>query len=243
MLLRENFQLLLSLDLSQTIFSLAKDVVRNSERLSRFKQQLHFLRMCKYYDIFPSTILNIHLPQAMDRHICQIAIKRFILNKLIKRIQNLIQCEISAGNALNDRISQLIQHDTKFKIRKLRYNSYGSSSNHHCRKLENRFNWLHLRQKGCPPPWVQDNRQQNPVLESRVTDLSNTLSPEEIRILSRGPKFRITDSLNTQTLLDLRTSLYRFSYQYRWKQALPNQREDELVYPKSYRVNYPPAPL
>jgi hypothetical protein len=171
MILRENFQLLLLLDLSQAIFSLAKDVVRNSERLFRFQQQLHFLRMCKYYDVFPSTILNIQFSQAMDHHMCQIAIKRFILNKLIRRIQNLIQCEISTDNSLNDRISQLIHHDTKFQMRKLRYNSY-NSSNHHCRRLENIFNWLHLSQKGCPPPWVQDNREQNPYQESRVTDKS-----------------------------------------------------------------------
>jgi hypothetical protein len=78
---------------------------------------------------------------------------------------------------------------------------------------------------------------------SRHTNI--TLNVEEKEILAKGPKFRIAESVNERTILELRTSFSRFAYQFRWREALKdrvNETNEGLVnYPIQNYISIPPS--
>jgi hypothetical protein len=117
--------------------------------------------------------------------------------------------------------------------------------NFHHNRLESRFTWLHRKQKGVLPEWIQEtpNNRSNIVMSDRVTDLTHSLSSDEISVLSKGPKFRIGEQFNSNSLMEIRTSLCRFAYQYRWIQAIPNidTNNDFILYPKQNVIHLPPS--
>ena len=50
----------------------------------------------------------------------------------------------------------------------------------------------------------------------QVTDLTKSLSNDELELLSLGPKFIMSQKLNNRLLLDIETNFCRTAYQLKW---------------------------
>ena len=75
-----------------------------------------------------------------------------------------------------------------------------------------------------------------------VTDLTGELTEVEKALLSKGPRFRLTASLNSTTVLDLQSSLCRLSYQLKWASVSVQNGNDETVekFPRGTELFTPP---
>ena len=51
-----------------------------------------------------------------------------------------------------------------------------------------------------------------------VTDLTRTLTPDELNLLSKAPKLSLLKNINDGTLPDLPIGFYRLANQIRWQQ-------------------------
>ena len=75
-----------------------------------------------------------------------------------------------------------------------------------------------------------------------VTDLSKTLNTNELKLLSKGPKFAIQNKLDDNTLLDIKASFSHLVYQIRWKKYIKENYEkyDIPKYPYTDLTQVPP---
>jgi len=58
-----------------------------------------------------------------------------------------------------------------------------------------------------------------------VTDKTDSLSEDELSLLSKGPKFALSPPVDQNTLIDLNVQFCRFAHQFRWKIALENRMQ------------------
>jgi hypothetical protein len=78
-----------------------------------------------------------------------------------------------------------------------------------------------------------------------VTDLTNNLSSDELHLLSKGPKFSISERVNEKVCLDIRSSFCRLAYQLRWKSHIPDVAHSQIEvppFPRSDLYLTPPPP-
>jgi hypothetical protein len=77
-------------------------------------------------------------------------------------------------------------------------------------------------------------------VNSKVTDLTMSLTQTEKQVLAKGPKFRIAEVMNDRTVLELKTGFNWFAYQFRWREARNFEQENQgsfVVYPHSSTLN------
>ena len=72
-----------------------------------------------------------------------------------------------------------------------------------------------------------------------VTDLTRTLTPDELNLLSKGPKFSLLNNISDGTLLDLSIGFYRLANQIRWQQVEITPNEHLFTYPQSKHIHKP----
>ena len=79
-----------------------------------------------------------------------------------------------------------------------------------------------------------------------VTDLTHSLTGDEIKLLTKGPKFALAEPINEKTMIDFNVNFGRFAHQYRWKTALCNRNSEATSifsqkYPWHIYLSMPPV--
>ena len=219
MLLKDNFIRLTKLGLGQADFVLTRKIFSVSETLAKKKQQLNFLRRCSDLNIFPPTIDNIHLPSIFDTNSLMKAkqqVKRFLLNKSKKQLRREIALKYREQSKLH---KQLSTHATELIVRivnRNRYLAYNTASKTHGERLKKKLEKLMSTSSLPVTTTVSLNDSDKSQL---VTDLTRTLTPDELNLLSKGPKFSLLDNINDGTFTALSIGFYRLANQIRWQQV------------------------
>jgi hypothetical protein len=133
---------------------------------------------------------------------------------------SLIHVHLMRSQALYIRIDNILDPNIRFTLKRLKYKSYGTSMNFYRNRLVKRFIWLHHKQVGIIPEWTNGNETSvvNTNTTDQVTDLTNSLSINELNLLAKGLKFRLTERLDYKKLIEIR-----------------------LLYPKQSVFNLPPS--
>ena len=246
MLLRENFLILKSLHLSQAEFPWIRECFKVSERMAKSKTQYNFIRRCIEYEVYPKTIENLHLPQFYE-HPNFSNKASFIKKSIMKHMKRYLQSRYYQESSTALRNEELIL-DTYQRIRaqeiiaacKESYKLTIKSQESH---MKIKFNAI-LNNKQLETTRFGERNKDKAKTMDMVTDLTQTLEPEEISLLSKGPKFAVQERFSEKTKLDVRVQLCRMGYQLRWHQQRQNQEDTRTPllpkYPESNFVKVPP---
>ncbi len=70
-----------------------------------------------------------------------------------------------------------------------------------------------------------------------VTDLTGSITQDELNLLSKGPKFSIQTGINDYNLTDLSIGFYRLANQIRWQQVRSDTPNQQLfMYPERKHI-------
>jgi hypothetical protein len=258
MLLKVNFELLRHISLSQAELRSARRLIGICERIARNKQQLHFLRQCRAHQIYPPTVQNLHLPACFKHSFLTnkaSSIKDAVMNGIQRHIQTQIAFGINERKNLEDSIRQLTSSETSYTIIRIGYLAFGNASSLSQQRLTKRLSFIIQKQQHRRHSSTNHSNQHpisfstsndadlNNMKKKLVTDLTESLNDEELQLLSKGPKFKMTTPLNQQTIMEVRTSFCRLAYQMRWRSRIPENINNNIpMYPASdYIIEPPPA--
>lgn len=275
MLLKANYMILIDLRLSQTPFKLAKNIIKSSERIARFRQQLEFLRLCCIKNIYPPSVNHIPLPSCFHNSRFtknRNKIKNIVVDTMKRHIYRQIHIhELERSYTMKQLKLQTSQMEYDM-IKQARIDSYINSRVFHEIRLANKLKWLdnNLQNRGrnesnprnvtTTQVITQEDSEPQPIVHSEeitnlvssgssiinhanlVTDYTGALTENEIRLLSKGPKFRISQPLNEKTELDIKASFCRLAYQIRWRFTIESMQYTTggfTTFPKANYINMP----
>ena len=179
-----------------------------SSKLARNTQQLKFLRTCKSENIFPKTIENLHLPGMFKSNDMSSYVRRIKMNILSKMIRNLYREKHQTAENLysfNDKVRLKIPEFANIIIN-FSKNIFMKTKLSHFYKMKKKF--LILAKN------LSSN--DSSIKTEKVTDMTGSLTNDEITLLAKGPKFAIKTEANEQCKLNITTSFCRLAYQLRW---------------------------
>ena len=78
-----------------------------------------------------------------------------------------------------------------------------------------------------------------------VTDLSKSLTSDQLELLKKGPRFALTERIHDKSHFDMKIGFCRFAYQYKWHQHRERKevcpmRDPMPKYPESSEICVPP---
>ena len=247
MLLKENFQRLITLGLGQAEFFLTRRIFASNEALAKKKQQLKFLQRCSEFNVFPTTIQNLHFPTILNTTHSEgfrTQTKRNILNKSKKQLRRTIAQDYHKQRELDCQLTSVSTPQTVKRIRTQNYLVYNTSSKLHGDRLKQKFDRNFKKQQperyrqshgSIPIPATTDITQNHTL----VTDLTNTLNDDEINLLAKGPKFNLAEGVNDNTINDLYTGFYRLVNCIRWREHNKESHNATSTDETTLRIPYP----
>lgn len=92
------------------------------------------------------------------------------------------------------------------------------------------------------PALTEKHNNEATNVASMVTDLTGRLDHNELDLLRKGPNFRINQSVNQTSLLQVEASLCRLSYQMKWRAVFTGSNDSQSLpnYPASQYACCPP---
>lgn len=94
----------------------------------------------------------------------------------------------------------------------------------------------------------QQNRNCSNDRDLLVTDLTNKLSQDQLYLLSKGPKFALSQRIDDKASFEMSSGFCRFAYQYKWQQHRLRNRNNQVwqnvgipKYPVSSTLYVPPT--
>ena len=236
-------------------------IIQNSERLARSKEQLHFLNNCHYYGILPPTIMNIHLPNCFNdprMRGSKLSLQISILNRMRRYERSKV------FRLANFQRHFFTETNNSIKLKEIASQAFKASQHFHGKRLLNKLQWLMKKQipnvtihetlkplnvaekkedMENPQDVPQDNTYDSFDKSILVTDLTKSLNNEEIKLLSKGPKFAIHQGMNNNIKQDMKIAFCRLAYHLRWRQIIETQDENTPIrfirYPESNQINVP----
>ena len=246
MLLKDTFHRLINLRLSQANSILMKKLLITTEGLAKNKQQLGFRRRCTTYNVFPQTIRNLHLPTFFQLPYFKKSkhqVQSVVLNKCKQHIRSSIARKYAKQRDLYSHILSQFPTQLTKTVSVHKYLAYNTASKYHSERLNKKLE--HLCRKNCIPTTT------NPIeptdinniwdTEHLVTDLTDKLTPNEKKLLAKGPKYSPSNGVNDNTITDMNVAFYRIANQIRWRESeLSNTDTPDIVtYPKSSFIRKP----
>lgn len=231
MLLRKNINILKSLGLSQTQFPLIRTMFNNSEKLARNLQQIRFLKECISKKCFPNTINNLHLPEFFQRpkmYNTQRKLKEQITKSGIRFLYGEIRKCKEKITTLNDKVRQVHTTNKADYIIDLCKQAYHVSRIFHKHRVNSKLH--HIISKKI----IEEEKPKvnTTTKEDLVTDLTKELSPEEISLLAKGPKFAIQEKINNDCLINIQANFCRLAHQIRWhhkQETIATNKENNIL--------------
>ena len=169
-------------------------------------------------------------------------IKNMCLVKLIRHVyKEISEAKDKCENAIKDTFGendllQAIQQSSLYE------QAFQRSSRLHKERLSKKIK--HLEKKRSIP-----NDPSDPAIDryfNLVTDLSNTMSDTDKKLLAKGPKFALTKAWNENTKLEIKSNFCKMAYQLRWRSQMSdslsqNRGIDQAFprYPESQNVAPP----
>ena len=196
------------------------EILRNSVRLSRLREQKQFLVSCRRYGLTPLFILNcVRLPtinchsRASESHIARF--QKTMLNDSICSIHSQIAFYTREARRTPDRLQSVpfLYHPWFLRLcaDACRYEAC-ESRNRLQRKLHN----LQCRQNQSPEPEAE---VEATALRVNNCCSSQTFTNATLSLLSKGPKFAVTPGVSRNTIRDVELGVERMAYSLRWKKA------------------------
>lgn len=112
------------------------------------------------------------------------------------------------------------------------------------KRLKNKFTWLLHKYKSAHTPRQEDSNHTPQAMHTQVT---NSLTHEQKDLLSLGPKFIITQTVNNNTLFNIETHSCRAAYHLKWLKWITNNNtktqsttDDFPVYQLDHPLHPPP---
>ena len=257
MLLKNNFNLLISLNLSQVPFPLSRMALQTSEKLGRQEEQLYFLKQCKLNELLPRTIQNLKLPSCFSSKYMRSArwkIQKQTLNSMIRFTYGEISRSRRHWSDLvrdtHEQFSGTNEPDILSEAMVSAYNTARQSHHNLLRKRFFRLLNMERRSRNCAQVSHTRGTHRDRTNVDLVTDKTNSLNVDELALLAKGPKFALAPPVNQNTLIDFNVNFCRFAHQFRWKNYLENtgiretnDRTEVLKYPWHTRLKMPPIDM
>ena len=257
MLLRVNFNILSSLRLCQADHSNMRLYFNHIEKLSKTQQKIVFLKKCKQHGIFPNTIENLHLPSCFKEKNMQM----FVRTMKFSIMKQMVRSLYTEQNSLNISITQM-EFNSEYRtlkglMMKYKYCVRKNSRDSYELKMSNKFRHLirkgtqnmmklnsqYTRNSSRPNDAHCSNRDMTHNNARLVTDMTKSLTREEMNVLAKGPDFGIKAEINKRTINGIKTSFCRLAYQIRWKDFIDQQDTQQpsfVKYPVPNNLSYPP---
>ena len=228
MLLRDNFQILIDLNLSQVPFSLARTALQTCEKLGRQEEQLFFLKQCKGNDVLPKTITNLKLPSCFHSSYMRSArlkIQLQTLNSMIRFTYGEISRSKKRWSRLemefHEQFTAAISEANSLSAAMVHAYHIGRVSHHSI--LRQRFHKLLDAKLSTESRFSRREINNDDIRDTLVTDKTNSLDADELALLAKGPKFALAPPVNQNTIIDFNVQFCRFAHQFRWKHYLHNE--------------------
>ena len=233
MLLPGIYHILMNLCLSKAENSQTKIWLYLGAKLAKNMEQVNYLKKSRDENIFPNTIDNLKFPSCFNDRGMQsssVAIKRLIIRKMIRFSNG--QVAKTKTRLINEltTIFQSYGRDKAILICSAVERAFQISQQFHKERLEKKLRFKKAKMASPAP-----RRDVCPlqIRAEQVTDLTGSLDQSELQLLSKGPKFALSNGVRE---LDIKANFCQLAYQLRWQHYLNQQK---LVNP---RPNVPPFP-
>ena len=248
MLLPGTYSSLMKPCLSKTERSQTKIWLHLSEKMARNKEQAIYLKNLRNDNLFPASIENLQLPSIFDDTNMKgpkTFIKTYILKKMIRHLYG-------SSEKIKKKLSTIVNeifesHDLSkaVAICSAIEEAYQKSEESHRKRLQKKYetmrNKVSSRRNSPPPPL--------PPSQSLVTDMTKSLTEQELDLLSKGPKFALTSDINE---MDIKANYCLLANQLLWQQYQTDKKSENAnmappngqtipKYPLSDRIYEPPS--
>ena len=246
MLLPATFLIFLSLRLSKAERHHAKRCFYLIEKMARIMEQLSFLKTACRSNLIPPSINNIRLPKFFEEEGMKNSkryIKKFILRKNIRFLHGQLEKTRRKSSAAVESIFAIHEMDKATRICSAIEEAFQVSMQHHKNRLTKKLAWIKRKEEKITSPQISTQNYQ----EDMVTDLTKSLSEEEITLLSKGPKFAVSSAIRS---IDVQANFCLVANQLRWLYYMSEKKTDTTdgnnftmpKFPNREHIYEPPAP-
>ena len=193
-------------------------ILRNSVKLTRSREQCNFLMCCRRLGLIPIFILNcVKLPSVNNECTSSFShVQRFhkaMLNDGISNLHGRIAFFMREARRSPQYLQALPGHHhgwfLKLCVDICRQEAWESSS-----RLQKKLNHLTKKQK------TSVTQQESNVAARRINNVSShSFSDSTMNLLSKGPKFAVTQKVNNKTLQEAEVGLEKMAFSLRWKRS------------------------